>query len=644
MPIQVQCCGLVLMLVIFYFYKSQKSIKLNTEKAFLNSFIMTSVGLILDILSCVVIRLRAHLPAIFVDIIAKSYLVSLVGLAFFAFLYILTDLYSKRSEFKKTIIAYGIFVGIAALLIYILPIYYYDDEINGVLYSYGPSDYATYGFALITIFFSLFKLIKEKTKIRKRRRYAVFVWLLTWIVSALIQLIFPQLLLVGFASVVGMLVLFTSIENPGNNIDRRTGLFNQSAFLLYTKQLYDSETPFSLLTLSFEHLSSRTMNSELVRTVLAEISEYLLSLRGVLTFNCSDSEVALLFAENREDEAETRIKIIKDIRERFDRGWGKNNDLIISASWIYISDSTLAKDPDDLLYLIRYAKQNSKELEESGYIEVSALLAKNFYREREIEELIEEAIEKDRFEVWYQPIFSTLHNCFTSAEALVRIRNEDGVLIMPGSFIDISERNGSILHIGEIVFRKVCRFLSTNDLKQYGVNYIEVNLSVIQCGYKQLAQDYINIMKEYGVSPDQINLEITESASMKAKNVLMDNMKELMDYGVNFSLDDFGTGHSNLDYIANMPVDIVKFDKGMTNAYFENSKAKYVMNAATNMIQGMDLKIVSEGIETEEQYNTMSDLGINYIQGYYFSKPLPESEYLAFIKEKSKDHDASKNR
>lgn len=635
MPIQIQCCGLVLLLIIFYFYKSQKSIKLNTEKAFRNSFTMTSVSLVLDILSCVVIRFQDSLPSLFVDLICKSYLASLVGLAFFALLYILTDLYSKKSEFKKTITAYGIFVGVAVVLIFVLPIYYYDDPKTEVIYSYGPSDYATYGFALTTIFLSLYRLIKERAKMRRRRRYAVLVWLAVWLVAAALQFFVPQLLLVGFASVLGMLILFTAIENPGNNIDRRTGLFNHGAFFLYTKQLYDSETKFSLLTMCLEHISSKTMNTELERTVIAEIAEYLLSLRGVVAFNISGSEVILLFSDNGED-TESRMKVIKGIRERFEQGWGENREFIVSPSWIYMHDSTLAKNPDDLLYLIRYAKQNSKELEENGYIEVSSLIAKNLYREKEIEELITDAIENDRLEVWYQPIYSTSCNCFPSAEALVRIRNEDGTLIMPGSFIDIAERNGSILQIGEIVFRKVCRFLSRNDLKRYGVDYIEVNLSVIQCGYKQLAQDYIEIMKEYGVSSDQINLEITESASMKAKNILMDNMKELMDYGVNFSLDDFGTGHSNLDYIANMPVDIVKFDKGMTNAYFENGKARYVMDAATNMIHGMDLKIVSEGIETEDQYITMNDLGINYIQGYYFSKPLPEAEYLTFLMEKSK--------
>ncbi len=138
-------------------------------------------------------------------------------------------------------------------------------------------------------------------------------------------------------------------------------------------------------------------------------------------------------------------------------------------------------------------------------------------------------------------------------------------------------------------------------------------------------------MEKYGVDPDFINLEITESASMSAKKTLLNNMKNLIKYGISFSLDDFGTGQSNLNYIVDMPVDIVKFDRDMINAYFENGKAKYVMDAAMHMVHGMDLEIVSEGIETKEQYQTMEELGISYIQGYYFSKPLSERQFLEFI-------------
>ena len=104
-----------------------------------------------------------------------------------------------------------------------------------------------------------------------------------------------------------------------------------------------------------------------------------------------------------------------------------------------------------------------------------------------------------------------------------------------------------------------------------------------------------------------------------------------MPTGVSFSLDDFGTGQSNLNYIVEMPVQIVKFDRVMTQAYFSSQKGRFVMNAAMHMIQDMKLGIVSEGIETQEQLTAMEQLGIDYIQGFYFSKPLPLPEFLAFI-------------
>ncbi|MBD5116973.1 MAG: EAL domain-containing protein [Ruminococcaceae bacterium] len=626
MPIQVQCCGLFLMLILMYFYKSQKIIKLNTERAFWRSFVMTFVCIGFDILSCVAISCRDALPDLLVKFVSKTYLATLVGVSFFALLYICTDIYTKKTAYKKIMIQYGIFVAAAVILIYALPIYFYENKSEGVLYSYGPSDYATYIFALATLIIVAVRLFREKSKISSSRQVAVKIWLGVWVAAAIVQFIFPKLLLVGFASAVGMLVLYLVLENPGNNIDRQTGLFNHGAFLQYTKQLYDTGTPFAALAIVLEHNSFKTMRTDVERDVIAEASSYLSGLPDVLVFKNTGTEILLIFPETEISESAVRA-----IRERFDLGWGKSGGVMVEPYWIYVPDSGLADNSEDLLYLIRYVKQNSKEFSEDQFIEVSDELAARLRKEKEVEQLIVDALKNDWLEVWYQPIYSTKKCRFTSAEALVRIRNRDGALVPPGIFIETAERNGMILQIGEAVFRKVCCFLSQNDVKQYGIKYIEVNLSVVQCAYGKLADDYISIIEEYGISPDLINLEITESASMNAKKTLLENMKQLMDYGVKFSLDDFGTGQSNLDYIADMPVNIVKFDKGMTNAYFENGKTKYIMNAATNMIQGMNLKIVSEGIETEEQFKTMHELGINYIQGYYFSKPLPEKEFLEFL-------------
>ena len=301
---------------------------------------------------------------------------------------------------------------------------------------------------------------------------------------------------------------------------------------------------------------------------------------------------------------------------------------------IFIPNMQKVGNSDDLFALIRYAKEKN-DREENILLTVSDKMITNMYHEKEIKQQISKAMDMDLVEVFYQPIYSIKEENFTSMEALVRIRDDEGNIISPAIFIPIAEKNGMIIRLGEIVFEKVCSFVKKNRLRQYGIQYVEVNLSVLQCADERLSEKFINIMEKYKVSPDMINLEITETASMRAKRILLDNMKNLMNYGVNFSLDDFGTGESNLNYIVDMPVSIVKFDKGMTDAYFRNGRASYVMDAAIRMIQGMHLKIVSEGVETEKQFEVMKDLGINYIQGYYFSKPLPELEFLQFIEEKN---------
>ena len=218
-----------------------------------------------------------------------------------------------------------------------------------------------------------------------------------------------------------------------------------------------------------------------------------------------------------------------------------------------------------------------------------------------------------------------------SAEALARMVGTDGKLIMPMKFIPVAEETGLIEKLGERVFEKTCECIKQNDLRNKGIDYVEINLSVTQCENPLLSTKFQEIISNHSVSPDEINLEITESSTLRSKKVLLKNMNELMRYGCSFSLDDFGTGESNLNYIVDMPVKLVKFDRSMVQEYFKNEKAKLVMSATVKMIKELSLKIVAEGIETEEQVNEIKNLEIDYIQGYYYSKPLSESDFIKFM-------------
>ena len=364
-----------------------------------------------------------------------------------------------------------------------------------------------------------------------------------------------------------------------------------------------------------------------------EISRFISKIEGIRAFRISENELVFLFFDEKEEE-----QVYKYLSERFEKPWGRENMRIITPRWYCVEHAGAINRAEDLLTLFQYTSQKLMNSRIAGNekVLIDRDVIKAMYKEQEVENLLIHAMEMDWVDVYFQPIYSTRKYQFVSAEALVRIHDAEGKIISPAVFIEVAEKTGLIVKLGEMVFEKVCRFIREEKPSQYGIEYIEVNLSVIQCGYEYLAENFIRTMKKYDILPGCINLEITETASLKEKRTLLRNMKELREYGVSFSLDDFGTGRSNLNYIVDMPVDIVKFDKDMIQSYFSSDKAKYVMDAAMHMIHGMELQIVSEGIETEEQYVTMEKLGISFIQGYYFSKPLPEKEFLKFIRQQKK--------
>ena len=637
MNIQLQICGILILSILSFFYHGQKKLKLRTEVAFSRCFNWVLVSLILDVASIAAIVYMDSLPMILVELLCKLYPVSLVVVVYLSLTYVCADTCYDIKKYKKITRRYGIFTILAGIAVLLTPIDIFYDAAEKNAHTYGTSIYVTFFCATVLLLSIFYQLVKERKRMNPARKKAMWLWILLWTMAAMVQFFLDSaMLVIGFVTAVGMMIVYLMLENPMANIDRNTGIYNQNVMLHYVRQLYGEKQNFSVLSISFEHTPENNIVTQADLKMRTEILNYLQSIPKAVVFKNVEDELILIFKDT-----EWAEEGVLQIVERFSKGFGWDDSAeedallrrqrVPNCYYIHVPNANVVKQVGDLFYLIRYTKENSTELDNNRLLKVSQKMVEKMFCEKEIENMIFSAMENDRVEVFYQPIYSTKEQKFTSAEALCRIRDEKGNLVPPGAFIPIAEKNGMILRLGEIVFDKVCRFIKENRIEQYGIQYIEVNLSVVQCAYEGLASSYIGIMEKHNVNPEFINLEITESASLSAKMTMLENMKVLMNYGVVFSLDDFGTGQSNLNYIVDMPVDIVKFDKDMIRAYFENKKAKYVMDAAMHMIQGMKLEIVSEGIETQKQFETMKDLQIAYIQGFYFSKPLPEFEYLEFM-------------
>ncbi len=624
MNIAIQCCSLLILIVIIYLYLSCKKVFLNSEFAFFNLLCSTVLCVFVDIISIFMMSKYDYFGRGIVNGVAKFYLITVVNVARCCLMYIMSNVYDRGKVLKGSKIAVYICFAIVCIGICVAPIEFVSD--GKVVYSKGLSLYVSYIFLCIFALQSAVLLVKYGKTLNKDRAIVMSFWVMLWVAACVIQVFYKRQLIVSFAITLGMLVVYIRLENPESALDRETGLFNQNTFGPYVSQRFRNGEHFSLIMVTFDDFN-KAPASETIECK-DEIINLFKDVPNTFAFKTNDNDIYILYKHSEEAE-----KMYELLRRRYILYGKKELRPYIS----YMPYSAIIDNVEDMLHMFRQANRSS-EMSEHNCVIIDEAFRDKMMEVQKIEKMVNDAIENNRIEVHYQPIYSTEKHIFTSAEALVRIRDDNGKLIPPATFIEIAERNGTILKLGEIIFENVCTFIETSDVLQYGLEYIEVNLSVVQCEHEDLAKEFIEIMRKHNISGETINLEITETATLASKKKLIANMIALRNYGVGFSLDDFGTGQSNLNYIVDMPVDIVKFDKEMTTAYFESTKAKYVMDAAMHMIHGMKLDIVSEGVETAEQLDTMKELGIQYIQGYYFSKPLSQEEYLDFIHKNNKDY------
>ncbi len=627
--IEIQTCGLVLDLVLIYFLQRHEHVGLISERLFRISLAVNLALIILDINSIIFIVNDARLPAIAVEIACKIYLVSLVMASMMGFVYASMSVQKLRKN-KPFRFSINILFIIATVLIMCTKVKYTHAE--RIVYSFGPSAKWTYAFAPLFIISSLVITIVYRKQINTHRKRAVRAWMLLAMIAASIQFVNPRLLLVGFASALGMLILYAELENPVVNLDQTTGVFSYNCLSDYLIQLYENRQRFACAAVCLGqdwHVDRDTQHQ-----ILLEISDYLRGFSDAKIFRGLGNDFLMLY-EPDEETKEYDISCRDDIgfiRQRFDRPF---EDTDIRVSFMYIPDNLLFRDSEEFLTIYqdyRTAVMDDKK----GTLKINEDVLQKSREFGRIKHEIVSALEEDRIEVYLQPIYSVEEDRFISAEALARLRNRDGSIMMPGLFIPVAEESGLIENVGERVFRKTCGYMEES-LKDIGIKYVEVNLSTLQCENEDLAEKYRDILNDHDILPNVINLEITESSALNKRDILLNNMDRLIKSGVSFAIDDFGTGESNLNYIVDMPVDIIKIDYTMTQSYFKSERARIVMNATVKLIKDLGLRIVAEGVETKEQLEAMKKIGIDYIQGFYFSKPLPYSEFIGFIEKNNLD-------
>lgn len=246
----------------------------------------------------------------------------------------------------------------------------------------------------------------------------------------------------------------------------------------------------------------------------------------------------------------------------------------------------------------------------------------------EVKKELKEALENDEFYLNYQPIIDK--NCkILKAEALIRWDNKRLGFIPPDKFINYLEETRQIIKVGYWTIERVCKDIKELKIEKSNIQ-ISVNISPLQLMLKDFVDNVINIVNKYNISYNLLCFEITESVLLDDRQFVVPNIKMLRDLGIKIALDDFGTGYSSFNYLRNYKLDILKIDKSFLG---NNEKLDFdIINEIKQLSHLLNMEVVIEGVETKEQFNILGEIGIDYLQGYYFSKPIALEEFKKMLK------------
>ena len=337
-------------------------------------------------------------------------------------------------------------------------------------------------------------------------------------------------------------------------------------------------------------------------------------------------EFAVLYFYNDRDELEERVnKSINDAKVI------NHNNKIFNKLYIGIYEINESEYNFEKIYnYANMAKNNNKLSKTETFTYYDEILAKKEISESKLQDEIKEGIVKKEFKAWFQPKFDCKTKKLTGCEALARWYKSNGEVYFPSKFIDISEKNGFIKQIDELIFEDVCIKIKEWQIK--GIEIVPVSINISRA-YLNNIENFYNLKRvliKYNISPKYIQLEVTESSLVSNEKELEKIINEMHNSGFKVLLDDFGVGYSSFSSIKNFKFDILKVDKSFVDS-IGSKQGDYIVKEIINFSHYLDMKVVGEGVETKEQYEFLRDNECDEIQGYYLSKPLDYESFESLL-------------
>jgi len=567
---------------------------------------------------------------------------SLIAPVFLIYVLCLSDAIKKVSDFHITLIMVPIFV--MELLILSDPftsVMYYHDSNGDFQRNWG--EYVIYFFAAIFIFAATVCIFRYWFAMTMRKRLSLICFLGVVLIGLAVQFVYKNIRCELFAEALGLLGIMLLMESEDERLDPETGIYNRHGLEIDLDSNFKLKNSINIISLRIIDVSTslRSIGITNINYLTKEVADFLKTkIQRYYIYNIDPSQFIILLdadknAENHKfrkifqkyEASADADELIEGILERFKGNWdiGKTkfslNPIILKANMPETFETV-----EDVFFFIDSPLPKKIEKQVLEGPDLDYLL-----RRTEVENAIRRGLSDEEFEVYYQPVYDLHTKKLHGAEALLRLH--DSVLgeVYPDEFIPVTEQMGLIDEVDDMVLGKVCEFVESGLPERKGMQTLNVNLSMIQCMQKGFVDRINKIVERYDIKKSMITFEITESVGADDYQKLGEIIKELKSSGYQFAMNDYGTGYSNIQSIFSLDFDVVKIDKSILWAAEKGELGMTILTNSINMIRQMKKKIVVEGVETESQIKLLESLGVDYQQGFYFSKPIPKADFIRDI-------------
>ena len=497
-------------------------------------------------------------------------------------------------------------------------------------------------FEWFDLLFSAVLIIIRSKAYRPYQRFSILFFVILTALSGALQVMYPNLLLINFAAAVGSLVILFALEDPSRFCYKNYDFLNDTAFRSSLDLAVRNSSGKAVIVASSENISS------IVRELGEEAADELI---GIIIKSCSEKfghrncfyinkyRIAVIVHTREAAKLSSRpdvtraLSIIDNIITS--RHSYKGMRLSVNPFYCVIEDPSFARNVDELYAAIDCCLDMHTSSDKTVLYETGESL-KALRRNDVVVKGVADGIPCNYYSVVYQPIYSVADDAFITAEALCRLDLPEIGRVPPDEFIPVAEKTGYIGAVGTFVLDSVCTCIKNVRSAGAEVRRIGINLSGVQLFQESTPRTMLKILWRHGLSLSDILPEITESVLVADASAAEESVNNLIREGAVFALDDYGTGFSCTAELATTPCSIIKIDKSLLRKAMESEKSMLLLESTMDLIKKLGKEICVEGVETAEMRDLLIRLGADYLQGFYFSKPLPEAEYIEFLKEHSR--------